>query len=116
MCVPNETGPILMCGNFDFFSEFIALLEARDYPIWGSQFHPEKNSYEWSRKYKNIPHTKEAMEATIFFANYFVEQTRRNFHEFESRELEEQYLIYNFSPEFTGREEIDYVMQQCYFF
>ena len=56
------------------------------------------------------------MEATIFFANYFVEQTRKNFHEFESRELEEQYLIYNFSPEFTGREKIDYVMQQCYLF
>jgi gamma-glutamyl hydrolase len=26
---------------------FISSVEAKDYPIWGSQFHPEKNPFEW---------------------------------------------------------------------
>ena len=102
--------------NVFSISEFIALLEAKNYPIWGSQFHPEKNPYEWTRKYDNIPHSKNAVEAASFFANYFVEQTRQNHHKFESREVEEEYLIYNFSPDFTGRQDIDFAMQQAYVF
>merc|ERR1712008_628744 len=50
--------------------EFVALIEAHEYPIWASQFHPEKNSYEWTRRYENIPHSKEAMDVAAFFAQY----------------------------------------------
>jgi len=96
--------------------EFIALMEAHEYPIWVSQFHPEKNPYEWTRKYDNIPHSKEAMDASAFFARYFVEHTRKNQRHFESREIEEDHLIYNFSPQYTGKHEIDFLMEQIYVF
>ena len=99
-----------------FFSEFVAGFEAHNYPIWGTQFHPEKNPYEWTRKYQNIPHSKDAIKVASFFADYFVEEARLNWHAFESRQLEEEYLIYNFNPEFTGREPIDFAMQQVYLF
>ena len=46
-------------------------MEAHEYPIWASQFHPEKNPYEWTRHYNNIPHSKEAMDVSAFFARYF---------------------------------------------
>merc|ERR1712156_303849 len=96
--------------------EFIALMEAHEYPIWASQFHPEKNPYEWTRHYNNIPHSKEAMDVSAFFARYFVEQTRKNWRHFEAREIEEDHLIYNFLPEYTGKQGIDFLMEQIYVF
>ena len=32
--------------------EFVSLMEAKIAPVWGSQFHPEKNAFEWTNKYK----------------------------------------------------------------
>ena len=33
--------------------EFVSLIEAKGgVPVWGSQFHPEKNAFEWTTKYK----------------------------------------------------------------
>jgi len=96
--------------------EFVALIEANDYPFWASQFHPEKNAFEWTQKWNNIPHSKEAIETATFFAEYFVEKTRKNHNNFETRNAEEQYLIYNFSPIYTGRQAIDSTMEQSYIF
>jgi len=96
--------------------EFVALIEARNYPFWASQFHPEKNAFEWTEKWNNIPHSKDSVDSATFFAQYFVEQTRKNHHQFESREIEENHLIYNFSPYYTGKKAFDFTMQQCYFF
>ena len=53
--------------------EFISLMEAKHYPIWGSQYHPEKNAYEWTRKYPDIPHSKDAIHASAHQAEFFVE-------------------------------------------
>ena len=38
--------------------EFVSTIEAKNYPIFGTQFHPEKNAYEWAPKYPGIPHTR----------------------------------------------------------
>ena len=38
--------------------EFISTLEAKTYPFYATQFHPEKNTFEWAPKYPGIPHTK----------------------------------------------------------
>jgi len=96
--------------------EFISLMEAKHYPIWGSQYHPEKNAYEWTRKYPNIPHFKDAIRSSAHHAEFFVEETRKNLNSFASREEEEKYLIYSYQPEFTGDLEIDFTMQQSYLF
>ena len=53
--------------------EFISLMEAKHYPIWGSQYHPEKNAYEWTRKYPDIPHFKDAIHVSAHQAEFFVE-------------------------------------------
>jgi hypothetical protein len=42
---------------------YISTIEAKDYPIVGLQWHPEKNSYEWSR-HTDIPHGYLATEVT----------------------------------------------------
>ena len=96
--------------------EFISLLEATDYPIWGSQFHPEKNAYEWTLKYPRIPHDSDSIHSAAFFAEFFVEHTRQNNHRFIDRQAEEEHLIYNFKPFFTGDIKTDSTMEQCYLF
>jgi len=96
--------------------EFTALMEGKNYPIWASQFHPEKNPYEWTRHYTEIPHSKHAMISSAYFADFFVEQARQNYRKFESRSLEEENLIYNYPPQYLGKEEIDFTMEQIYVF
>ena len=38
--------------------EFISTMEAENYPFYASQFHPEKNSFEWANGSPAIPHTR----------------------------------------------------------
>jgi gamma-glutamyl hydrolase len=53
--------------------EFISALEHSRYPIYGLQFHPEKNIYEWGLgRYQ--PHSEEAIRAAQYFGNFFVNE------------------------------------------
>jgi len=96
--------------------EFISSFEAKKYPFYGVQFHPEKNNFEWTDKYQNIPHTREAVKSANYFADFFVSEARRNQHRFDSRAEEEAELIYNYSPIYTGKEEVNIAFQQIYLF
>lgn len=108
---------VISTNHDDNGTEFVSLFESKDHPIWGSQFHPEKNPFEWAVKYDEIPHQQDAVDVAIYFANFFVQQCRRNAHSFDDRTEEEEYLIYNFVPTYTGKEtNANYSMQQCYFF
>jgi len=66
-------------------------------PIYGLQWHPEKNNFEWHPK-AGINHTPEGILATQYMANFFVNEARKNFHSFPSYEEESRALIYNYSP------------------
>jgi len=96
--------------------EFISTMEAKDYPIYATQFHPEKNAYEWAPKYPGIPHSREAIAVAQYFAEFFVDIARQSNHAFSSREEEEQFLIYNYQPFYTGNEENNWGFQQAYVF
>ena len=50
-----------------------------------------------------------------YFANFFVSETRKNGHKFESEEEERDNLIYNYSPVYTGKLD-DSSFEQAYFF
>ena len=64
----------VLATNMDFDGvEFISLMEAKHYPIWVSQYHPEKVSFEWTQRHPNIPHSKEAVRAASHQAEFFVE-------------------------------------------
>jgi len=103
--------------NFDENGfEFISSIEAKDYPFYGTQFHPEKNNFEWSQLYSEIPHSLEAVKVSNYFANFFVSESRKSSHNFPTRSDEDASLIYNYSPHFTGKKEIDWAFQQAYVF
>ncbi|CAF1668513.1 unnamed protein product [Rotaria magnacalcarata] len=92
---------------------FVSTIESRRYPIFGVQWHPEKNGFEW-RVNTTIPHTSNAVKVMQYTANFLTNQTRQNMNHFESIEDETKYLIYQYTSEFTDLVESHF--QQIYFF
>ncbi|EFJ53180.1 hypothetical protein VOLCADRAFT_102798 [Volvox carteri f. nagariensis] len=97
---------------------YISTLEGRNYPFTATQWHPEKNAYEWT-PHLHIPHTTDAIRMSQEVANFFVAEARRNLHMAKNIIEEDELLIYNFKPVFTGKhehegEERDF--EQSYFF
>ncbi|CAL1686453.1 unnamed protein product [Lasius platythorax] len=93
--------------------EFISTLEHMRFPFYGVQFHPEKNLYEWVTG-KNIPHGRNATLVAQYFANFFVNEARKNSHEFATEQEAKQSLIYNYPVTYTALENSTF--QQCYMF
>lgn len=83
------------------------------YPFYGVQFHPEKSAFEWKRS-KSYAHSQNAIKANRYFMDFFVQECSKNIHHFENDSEENEYLIYNYSPTFTGAHGSAY--SQCYFF
>lgn len=92
--------------------EFVSTMEGKHYPFFSTQWHPEKNSFEW-KPTRNISHVQKAIETTQYMSNVFVNKARLSQHKFKSQEEEEAALIYNYSPSYTGRYTN---FEQVYFF
>ncbi|KAK2579204.1 hypothetical protein KPH14_008176 [Odynerus spinipes] len=92
---------------------FVSSLEHVSFPFYGLQFHPEKNIYEWVKN-KNIPHTADAVRVSQYFANFFINEARKNKNRFLNRDEELRSLIYNYPPVYTGAQGSAY--EQCYLF
>ncbi|KAM5172480.1 gamma-glutamyl hydrolase-like [Mantella aurantiaca] len=81
--------------------EFISTIEARDHPIYGVQWHPEVNRFQWNTDY-DYPHSENAIWLSQYMANFFVNEARKNLNHFPNAKEEESALIYNWSPIYTG--------------
>merc|ERR1712137_879487 len=81
--------------------QFVSTVEAKNYPISATQWHPEKNNFEWGEigrlGYAAIPHSSDAVALSQFVASNFVNRARRSTHRFASRADEDKALIYNFA-------------------
>jgi len=93
--------------------EFISTIEAKSLPIWGSQWHPEKNPFEWNLQ-EQLPHSFVAIQAAQHTANFFVNECRQSKHAFASESALEKLLIYNFNPVYTAKSNSTF--EQCYVF
>jgi gamma-glutamyl hydrolase len=74
--------------------EFVSTIESKTRPYTGTQWHPEKNNFEWSTNV-DLPHSSHAVEISQFVANDFVSRARMSTHRFRSEETESESLIYN---------------------
>lgn len=83
------------------------------YPFYGVQFHPEKVLYEWIRN-RNISHTEGAVASAQYFAQFFVNECRKNGNQFNGLDEENKMLIYNFPVTYTGR--LNSTFEQSYLF
>ncbi|XP_072306557.1 gamma-glutamyl hydrolase-like [Eucyclogobius newberryi] len=101
----------VLSTNTDGKIEFISTWEAYNYPIYGVQWHPEKNAYEWTKPH--YAHSSTAAKVTFYFANFFVDEARRNSHSFESEKAARKCLIYRHIPTCTGDRGM---FEQMYYF
>lgn len=82
--------------------EFVSAFEHKSFPYYGVQFHPEKNLYEW-HKSSSIVHSIGAVKSSQYFAEFFVEETRKSANLFKTDGEANRFLIYNWPAQFTGR-------------
>ena len=63
---------------------FVSTIESLQYPYYATQYHPEKNEFEFSTypgtniPYESINHSEEAIHASFSLAEFFVRQLRKN--------------------------------------
>eukprot|EP01147_Barroeca_monosierra_P010085 gene10086-2253_t len=80
---------------------FVSTIEGKDIPFYATQWHPEKNSFEWTAK-ENIPHSPLAIKTCQWTATFFVNEARKSNHMYPPKQLMDD-IIYNFNPIFTGK-------------
>mmetsp|Transcript_8004 Transcript_8004/g.9079 ORF Transcript_8004/g.9079 Transcript_8004/m.9079 type:complete len:179 (-) Transcript_8004:31-567(-) len=90
--------------------EYISSYEHKKYPFFGSQFHPEKNSFIWKTDL-NVPHSQEAIELGQYISNFFVTQAKMNTNHFADDKTERSLLVENYKTVFT-----DTLSQDIYLF
>ncbi|XP_065212992.1 gamma-glutamyl hydrolase-like [Planococcus citri] len=79
--------------------KFIASIEHKKYPFIGTQFHPEKVSFEWGwGEELNVPHHAAALRANRHFYDVFVKLCKLNNNKFKTEHEEKAALIYNYKP------------------
>lgn len=54
----------------------MTFVSAYKYPIYGTQWHPEKNAFNWDPRYV-INHDAHAVRVAQYFANFFVNEGRQ---------------------------------------
>eukprot|EP00794_Sanderia_malayensis_P018650 gene18651-20531_t len=77
--------------------EFVSAFEARHYPIFGVQWHPEKPPFEWYSKL-NMDHSLPSIQFSQFMGEFFVNQTRQSCHDFDASRMPRNALIYAYTP------------------
>lgn len=91
---------------------FVSTIEGRKYPVYGVQWHPEVNRFQWNPNY-NFPHTSNAVRVSSLLSEFFVNEGRRSVHHFSEVAEENRALIYNYNPVYVGNIS---GYEQCYFF
>ena len=66
---------LISTSKTNYGAEFLSTLEAKEYPFFLTQYHPEKNSYEW-----RVPAARSynAVRAAQNFINVFISEARKN--------------------------------------
>ena len=92
---------------------FVSTMEGLNYPIYATQWHPEKVSFEWNPA-ECMNHDFDSVKANLFFARFFVNEARKNSNSFATPAEEQEALIYNYQPVYTFPHVTSF--EQCYFF
>lgn len=82
---------------------FISIMEAINYPFYAVQFHPEKPAFEFTiSSYQTvIPHSKQAIAASRYFADFVVSQAKLNNHQAPTQKVLDKFIYY-YNPVYTA--------------
>ena len=95
--------------------EFVSTMEAKKYPFYSTQWHPEKSPFEWNRA-KAIPHFETSIRLSQHFSNFFVQEARFSKHQFATEKEEKAAFIYNYNPTYTAGTNDNAIFDQVYLF
>jgi len=98
-CLPKFY-KVLSTNNDRNGKTFISMWEGKHYPVYGAQWHAEKPQFEWNPQ-EVINHTPDSVDAMQYFANFIVNEARKNSHRFSSSKVEYNSLIYNYKLYYT---------------
>jgi gamma-glutamyl hydrolase len=77
---------------------FVSTIEAHNFPIRGTQWHPERPQFEWNPEL-NLNHSGDAILAMQYMANFFVSESRKNSQSFMDsalgQRLLQRYITFN---------------------
>jgi gamma-glutamyl hydrolase len=93
---------------------FASTLEGINYPIYGTQWHPERNQFAWGPK-EGLDKSIDAIRAMQSVANFFVGEARKSLHKFPTPQEEQDNLIFKWNPTFTGNQG-DFPSEETYIF
>jgi len=86
--------------------EFVSSVEAKNYPIYGVQYHPERIQFEFPGP-TAIDHSPSSILVAQYHANFLVNEAKKNNHHFPA-DVEDSYLIYHYTPVYLGFSEQGY--------
>ncbi|KAL2611367.1 hypothetical protein R1flu_023059 [Riccia fluitans] len=92
---------------------YISAMQGKNYPVTAVMFHPEKNAFEWN--YDAIPHSSSAIQITQGIANYFISEAHKSSHSPTSREQEDELIINNYNPDYTGKNPLPVSFEEVYY-
>lgn len=72
--------------------KYVSSYESPTMPIYATQYHPEKNAFEWRSTY-TINHSYDTIRLQQYLANFFVNEARKNKNTFA---LQQRFVIDNF--------------------
>lgn len=81
-------------------AQFVSTMEAKRYPFYGVQWHPEVNRFQWAPDMQ-FPHSFNAVRVSSLLAEFFINEARRSLHSYDTPEEETSSLIYNYQPTYT---------------
>lgn len=95
---------------------FLSTMEAKRYPIYATQWHPERPQFEFKlaapqgADENSIDHSPSAILAMQYVASFFVQQCRAlNSRAFPSLQAEDEALVYNTAPIGSTSDSLAYV-------
>lgn len=89
---------IVSTTTSSYNEEFISGVESKRGPFFGSQFHPEKNLFEWKVK---ADRSDNGAQVVQILSNKFVQQARASKNKFTSQEEFNRVSIYNYKTQKT---------------
>ena len=78
--------------------EFISTIESKQYPIYGCQWHPERQVFSFNPQSPGLNHSYDSIRANSAVGQFFVNECRKNNHHFFNKTEEDSMVIYNYVP------------------
>lgn len=85
----------------------VSTVEHIKFPFYGFSMHYERTSFEWP-KHDQYPHSLATVEVSQFFANYFVNEARKNENQFNNEDELLNLLIENHAKVVSAKDDVKF--------